>query len=131
MTSNYLTNITIEIVQGDDYLAAIDRAVEINGYGVCWPDGIVGVSLSIWQPPCAVANAPAPVNVISASGTYVPASGPNPPKVLFDVPSGETISLVPGVRKYLFDARATLTGGELVTLARGFVTVLGRGNDPV
>ncbi|NVM87628.1 hypothetical protein FHT32_001267 [Variovorax sp. SG517] len=126
MSDSYLRNLHLELVQGDDYLAADGRALQFVGAGVCWPAAVTDVLLSVWNPvaDCGlVGNGSAPLAVVSVAGVFTPA-GTSAAIVAVDLPRAETLKLSAGVRRYTFEVVGKPPSNSMRTLARGFVTVL-------
>ncbi|WP_298702660.1 hypothetical protein [uncultured Variovorax sp.] len=126
MSDSYLRNLHLELVQGDDYLAADSRALQFVGAGVCWPAAVTEVLFSVWNPvaDCGlVGNGSAPLAVVSVAGVFTPV-GASAAIIAVDLPRAETIKLAAGVRRYTFEVVGKLPSNSMCTLARGFVTVL-------
>lgn len=128
MSTSFLGNLQLELVQGDDYLEADARALHIYGRAVCWPPVVATVKLLVFEPndcgmlPVATVQ---PVAVIEIVGTFVAATPTTPADAKFNVPRLETLKLAPGVRRYMLEVRGVLASGSVVTMARGQLTVLG------
>lgn len=126
MSESFLRNLHLELVQGDDYLAADGRSLQFVGAGVCWPVAVGDVLLSVWNPVAGcglVGNGPAPLTVLSVPGTFTPVAD-GAAVVAVDLPRAETLKLSAGVRRYTFEVVGKLPSDSMRTLARGFVTVL-------
>ena len=115
-----LQNVCLELIQGDDYLAADSRAIVIIGAGVTWPALIASVKLLITPTDdCALG-----VPMLNIDGAY---SAPTPlaaAQAAFDMTRVQSLTLLPGIRRYTFEVRALLAPSSVVTLARGLITAL-------
>lgn len=130
MSTFILTDLLLEFIQGDDYKAADNRAITIAGRGVTWPTVLSSVKLYVYETPAACAASvalPCPAPVLEITGTYTPGAAEAPPSAAFDVPRADTLKLVAGVRRYLFEVRGLFASGSVTTLARGLVTTLPSG----
>lgn len=131
MSTSFLGNLQLELVQGDDYLEADGRALHVYGRAVSWPlaAAIASVKFIVFEPMNDCGSQPVasvqPVAVIEIQGTFVAAGLSTPADAKFDIPRLETLKLAPGVRRYMLEVRALLASGSVATLARGQLTVLG------
>lgn len=121
MPNTFLNNLLVELVRGDDYLAADGRAVVIVGTGVAWPASLVSIKLVLTDPGCCVTD-DSPLEI---AGTFEPATSSAAAKASFDVPRAVTLTLKTGVRRYCFEVRAVLASTSVVTLGRGLLSVMG------
>lgn len=96
----------IEIVAGDDYLAADGRALDFLDSGNKWPD-LTGASITF--------TAKGKANDISKAGSVIVATGSGK-KVRVELTKTET-SVANG--RYHYDVEATLPSGNIVTLVHG------------
>lgn len=102
VTAPVATTGTVELVQGDDYLAADGRALDWTSTG--WPD-LTGASVE-WQ--------------VSLRGTETvyPASVVDADTVRVELTAEQTAALTPRQLR-TYQLVATLPGGSIVTLTRG------------
>ncbi|MDP3228514.1 MAG: hypothetical protein Q8N13_11135 [Acidovorax sp.] len=127
MSTTFLGNLQLELVQGDDYLEADARALHVYGRAVCWPPAVDSVRFLVFEPndcgslPVATVL---PLAVIDIEGTFVPATSTTPADAKFDIPRAESLKLAPGVRRYMLEVRGLLASGSVITMARGQLTVL-------
>jgi hypothetical protein len=106
-----------ELVQGDDYLASIGRAIKFNADGACWPIGAPAtVTLRITNL-CGQA--------VEIAGAYVAQTLTTAAVVTFDVTRIQTAALATGVRGHMFSVVGDYAGAA-VTLVSGAVTVFPR-----
>lgn len=129
MSTSFLGNLQLELVQGDDYLEADTRALHVYGRAVCWPAAISSVKFLVFEPAneCGQGFATVqPVAIIDITGTFVPATSTPPAaaECKFNIPRVETLKLSPGVRRYMLEVRGLMASGSVITLARGQLTVL-------
>jgi hypothetical protein len=116
-----LLNSCVELVQGDDYLAADGRAVTFTGAGQAWPSAISSAKLLMWPPAnCGCDNTPA----LEVDGVYTAPTATQPARVTFDVHRAASLKLAAGIRLYTVEVKALLASGSAVTLERCFGTVL-------
>lgn len=104
---------TIAVVRGDDYLAANSRALTFTG--TSWPtltDGAVTLKAKLKTGKGAQA---APVIEYAATVTGAQACQ-------VELTDAQTAALSPGL--YAYDLEATLSGGAVVTLVQGEMTVI-------
>lgn len=114
MQQNYF-----ELVQGDDYLASIGRAIKFNADGACWPSGIPAtVTLRITNL-CGCGQ------TLEITGMYVAQTLTTAAMVTFDITRVQTAALATGVRGHIFSVVGDYAGAA-VTLVSGAVTVLPR-----
>lgn len=127
MSTTFLGNLQLELVQGDDYLEADARALHVYGRAVCWPPVVDSVRFLVFEPndcgalPVATVQ---PLAVIDIEGTFVAATSTTPADAKFNIPRAETLKLAPGVRRYMLEVRGLLASGSVITMARGQLTVL-------
>ena len=117
-------NLHLEIVQGDDCRAVDGRAITFVGHGVQWP-AAAQVKFNVYEPDdnrCDPLQAITPV--LTSDGVYAPLTNASPPTASFDVLRSQSVQLATGVRRYVYEVRALLPSGSVITLARGHVTVL-------
>jgi hypothetical protein len=108
------TNGNITLVQGDDYLAADDSALQFHFTGVV-PD-LTGGTVKLkadWTYDDSTA--------FNITGTVT--SPTSNPSISFDVPSATTSALRVGDPAYEYSVKATLADGSLKTLQIGTLTV--------
>lgn len=125
MSDQILKSLQLELVQGDDYLAADNRAVVVVGAGMRWPSAASAVRLVATEPQTACASqiGTAPAEIINVAGTYTGPTDQAAAKIAFDLGHAITQTLALGVRRYDFEIRATLASGSVLTLASGQITV--------
>lgn len=111
-------NTTLRIIRGDDYYAVDGRALEwIDEDGTLWP-ALTSATIVFH----ARHVSPRSTSNISQSGSVVIATGVGK-KVRVELPSAKTSVLDAGTLNYDYDVQATLSGGNIVTLALGKMTV--------
>jgi len=125
MSDQIMRNLQLELVQGDDYLVADNRAIVVVGAGMRWPAAAASVRLVATEPQsvCESAIGTAPAEIINVVGTYTAPTAQAAAKISFDLGRAITQTLAPGVRRYDFEIRATLASGSVLTLAAGQITV--------
>lgn len=113
----------ITIFQGDDYLAADNRALDwTTSDATTWPDLLPGTTIA-FAAIKANQNEAAGSDLLAATGSIIVATGANK-KVRFEFTHTETAALAPGKHGYRYDIEATLAGsGNKITLATGTMTV--------
>jgi len=113
------SDLHLQLILGDDYLAVDGRALRFDGYGVAWPAiAPVDVQFALFNPGNVCDVEPE----LQLSGVINWASVP--PSVAFDAPRTETVKLLAGARRYQFEVRALMVSGSVITLARGLCSVL-------
>lgn len=107
----------MEIVQGDDYYASEDRAIDWTSSD--WPNlDSLGVSV-VWS----AINEQDSTDTATVAMTIVSA-GVDEQTVRLELPASTTNDLAIGTARYKYDVEATLANGHKVTLVIGYMTVL-------
>ncbi len=113
---------TLEIVRGDDYDADDGRAISFESDS--WPD-LTGatVTMTVRRRREAFISGSDPILFTKAdeTGTRVPGVGTQ--TIYFDLTPTETDTLLPGTLTGKYDVQAALSGGNIVTLITGLVSV--------
>lgn len=109
-------DLSIEIIEGDDYVAADARAFEFTNVAGTWPDLTDATPVTF-----TARHKSAGSNRFSVNGSVITPTGPNQ-KISFDVLKATTDKLKDG--KYDYIVTATLASGNIVTLVRSDENVL-------
>lgn len=104
----------LEIVRGDDHLAAHGAALEWTDVGSTWPD-LTGATVTL-----TIRDKRTDALQLSQVGTVIP--GP-PAAVRFEPSRADTAEMLAGHKRHWFDVQATLADGSIRTLTRGEATV--------
>lgn len=107
------------LVRGDDYTQAAGQPLEWTDTGGNWPD-LTGATVTLTIR-AKNKDGSGGAQLLQTTGTYIAGT---PKKIRIEPTAAATDALSPGNRVNVFDVRATLSGGQVVTLVRGENTVL-------
>ena len=107
IASPIIQNNDLTLYAGDDYKQSIGTDINFTDTADVWPD-LTGATVRFIS------------DDLSASGTVVTATGANK-QVRFEFPAIDTRALKKD--RYTYIVRATLSGGETLTLVRGKINV--------